>query len=134
MARDVEDLYHRYGPMVLRRCRRFVKDGEKALDAMQDTFVQVLRHESRLGADGHSSLLYRIATNALLAADPFQASFVPTTKAMRRMGPGSSGAASVRSGTSSHAATRRSRARSRRRAARSTRPTTSSSRARATSS
>jgi RNA polymerase sigma-70 factor (ECF subfamily) len=39
---------------------------EKALDAMQDTFVQILRHEKRLNDSAPSSLLYRIATNTCL--------------------------------------------------------------------
>jgi RNA polymerase sigma-70 factor (ECF subfamily) len=66
VAVNVEELYRRYGPMVLRRCRRLLRDEEKALDAMQDTFVQVLRYEERLVGDGTSSLLFRIATNVCL--------------------------------------------------------------------
>jgi RNA polymerase sigma-70 factor (ECF subfamily) len=52
--------------MVLRRCRQLLLNEEKALDAMQDTFVQLLRNEERLTADAPSSLLYRIATNVCL--------------------------------------------------------------------
>jgi RNA polymerase sigma-70 factor (ECF subfamily) len=52
--------------MVLRRCRRLLGSEEDALDAMQDTFVQVLRHRDRLDARGPSSLLYRVATNVCL--------------------------------------------------------------------
>jgi len=63
---DVEALYRRYGPMVVRRCRQLLQNEEKALDAMQDTFVAVLRHEKRLTAAAPSSLLYRIATNTCL--------------------------------------------------------------------
>lgn len=66
MALDVEALYRRYGPMVLRRCRRILLNEEKAMDAMQDTFVQILRHEKRLNNSAPSSLLYRIATNTCL--------------------------------------------------------------------
>ena len=66
MAIDVEALYRKYGPMVLRRCRQLLVNEDKALDAMQDTFVQLLRHEQRLTADAPSSLLYRIATNTCL--------------------------------------------------------------------
>ena len=66
MALDVEALYTRYGPMVLRRCRYLLRDEADALDAMQDTFVQVLRHRERLDARGPSSLLYCIATNVCL--------------------------------------------------------------------
>ena len=39
---------------------------EKALDAMQDTFVQVLRFQEKLTDTAPSSLLYRIATNVCL--------------------------------------------------------------------
>ena len=63
---DVEALYEKYGPMVLRRCRSVLRNEEVALDALQDTFVQVLRHEKRLNMDAPSSLLYRIATNICL--------------------------------------------------------------------
>ena len=66
MAIDVEALYRQYGPMVLRRCRQLLQNEEKALDAMQDTFVQLLRRSQKLTADAPSSLLYRIATNTCL--------------------------------------------------------------------
>ena len=63
---DVEQLYRTHGPMVLRRCRRLVRDEAQALDAMQDVFVQVLRHHSTLDATAPSSLLFRLATNVCL--------------------------------------------------------------------
>jgi RNA polymerase sigma-70 factor (ECF subfamily) len=63
---DVQALYEKYGPMVLRRCRYLLRNEERALDALQDTFVQVLRHEKRLKLYAPSSLLYRIATNICL--------------------------------------------------------------------
>jgi RNA polymerase sigma-70 factor (ECF subfamily) len=66
VALDVEALYTRYGPMVLRRCRGMLGDEAEALDALQDTFVQVIRHRERLDARGPSSLLYCIATNVCL--------------------------------------------------------------------
>ncbi len=66
MAVEVEGYYRRYGPMVLRRCRSLLRDEEQAVDAMQDVFVQLLRHEARLSGDAPSSLLYRIATNVCL--------------------------------------------------------------------
>jgi RNA polymerase sigma factor (sigma-70 family) len=66
LAIDVEALYRKYGPMVLRRCRQLLQSEDGALDAMQDTFVQLLRHANRLTADAPSSLLYRIATNVCL--------------------------------------------------------------------
>ena len=45
---DVEALYEKYGPMVMRRCRQLLKDETEALDATQDVFVQVLRRRDRL--------------------------------------------------------------------------------------
>ena len=62
---DIEDLYRRYGPMVLRRCRWMLRDETWAKDAMQDVFVQLLRRETLL-AEHPSSLLHRIATNTCL--------------------------------------------------------------------
>ncbi len=66
MAVDVKDLYTRYGPLVLRRCRTLLRQEEEAVDAMQDVFVRVLVHQNRLDERGCSSLLYRIATNVCL--------------------------------------------------------------------
>ncbi len=66
MAVDVEGMYRRYGPMVLRRCRRLLGDEEHAVEAMQDTFVQLLRHRERLDDSAPSSLMYRMATNVCL--------------------------------------------------------------------
>lgn len=66
MALDIEALYERYGPMVLRRCRRLLRDEAKAQDAMQDVFVAMLRHEERLSDDAPAALLLRTATNVCL--------------------------------------------------------------------
>jgi len=63
---DIEGLYQRYGPMVVRRCRQLLRDEEEARDVSQDVFVQLLRHRDRLTAQYPSSLLYRIATNLSL--------------------------------------------------------------------
>ncbi len=63
---DVEALYRRYGPMVLRRCRHLLRNEDLAADAMQETFVKVLRHRATLNDRYPSSLLYRIATNVCL--------------------------------------------------------------------
>jgi RNA polymerase sigma-70 factor (ECF subfamily) len=43
-AIDVEAVYRRYGPMVLRRCRTLLRDEERARDAMKDTFVKLVRY------------------------------------------------------------------------------------------
>jgi RNA polymerase sigma-70 factor (ECF subfamily) len=63
---DVEQLYRKYGPMVMRRCRFLLRNEQKALDAMQDTFVRLLRSREKLNDAAPSSLLYRIATNVCL--------------------------------------------------------------------
>jgi RNA polymerase sigma-70 factor (ECF subfamily) len=63
---DVEGLCERYGPMVLRRCRRLLRDEDEAMDACQEVFVRLLERRDRLDACHPSSLLYRIATNLCL--------------------------------------------------------------------
>jgi RNA polymerase sigma-70 factor, ECF subfamily len=63
---DVEALYRRYGPMVVRRCRYLLRSPEEADDVAQEVFVRLLRQRERL-TDAHpSSLLYRMATNLSL--------------------------------------------------------------------
>jgi RNA polymerase sigma-70 factor (ECF subfamily) len=66
VAIDVEQYYRTYGPMVLRRCRHLLREEDLAVDAMQDTFVQLLRYQDRLKDQHPSSLLYRMATNVCL--------------------------------------------------------------------
>lgn len=65
-AVDVEALSRRYGAMVLRRCRRLLRDEDEALDACQDVFIRVIEHRHRLNDRYPSSLLYRMATNVCL--------------------------------------------------------------------
>jgi RNA polymerase sigma factor (sigma-70 family) len=65
LATDIEDLYRRYGPVVLRRCRTLLRDEEKALDAMHETFEQLLRRPG-LQVGSPVSLLWRVATNVCL--------------------------------------------------------------------
>ncbi len=65
---DVDGMYRRFGPMVLRRCRSLLRDEDAAADAMQETFVRVLRNRETLSGEYPSSLLYRIATNVCLNA------------------------------------------------------------------
>lgn len=66
VALDVEGLYRTYGPMVLRRCRKMLRDEDEAMDAMQDVFVQMVRKSETLEDRGLSALLYRTATNLCL--------------------------------------------------------------------
>lgn len=65
---DVDDYYRRFAPMVLRRCRRLLGEEELAVEAMQDTFVLLIRHQDRLRDQAPSSLLYGMATNVCLNA------------------------------------------------------------------
>ncbi len=65
-ALDIEALSLRYGAMVLRRCRRLLRDEDEALDACQDVFVRLLVNRRRLEGAFPSSLLFRIATNVCL--------------------------------------------------------------------
>jgi RNA polymerase sigma-70 factor (ECF subfamily) len=66
MAIDVAAWYEKYGPMVIRRCRKILGNGEDAQDAVQDVFVNLLRGETRLHGQFPSSLLYTMATNICL--------------------------------------------------------------------
>lgn len=66
LASDVEALYRRYGPMVLRRCRFLLRDEHQAVDAMQDVFVNVLRNRDGLTGEAPSALLHKVATNVCL--------------------------------------------------------------------
>lgn len=65
-ALDVGALCRRYGPMVLRRCRRLLRDDAEALDASQDVFVRLVERRDRLNGEYPSSLLFRMATNVCL--------------------------------------------------------------------
>jgi RNA polymerase sigma-70 factor (ECF subfamily) len=63
---NLEALYRRYGPLVLRRCGQLLRDSAEAEDAMQEVFMQILRNPGLIEAEFPSSLLYKIATNACL--------------------------------------------------------------------
>jgi RNA polymerase sigma-70 factor, ECF subfamily len=63
---DIDALYRKYGPMVLRRCRKLLGDEEQAMDAAQETFVKLLRYQNTLNDRAPSSMLYTIATNICL--------------------------------------------------------------------
>jgi RNA polymerase sigma-70 factor (ECF subfamily) len=67
MAIDIAAWYKKYGPMVIRRCRKILGNAEEdALDAVHDVFVNLLRGEKRLHGQFPSSLLYTMATNICL--------------------------------------------------------------------
>ena len=66
MSIDVAAWYEKYGPMVIRRCRKILGNGEDALDAVHDVFINLLKGETRLHGQYPSSLLYTMATNVCL--------------------------------------------------------------------
>jgi len=66
MAIDVAAWYEKYGPMVIRRCRKILGNGEDALDAVHDVFVNLIQESERLHGQYPSSLLYTMATNVCL--------------------------------------------------------------------
>jgi len=66
MKIDIEECYKKYAPMIYRRCSFLLKNEDEALDAVQDVFVNLLRHSKRLHGQFLSSLLYTIATNICL--------------------------------------------------------------------
>jgi RNA polymerase sigma factor (sigma-70 family) len=63
---DIDALYRRYSPMVLRRCRRLLGDDAGAEDVMHDVFVKVLSHRDRLDSAAPASLLWTVATRLCL--------------------------------------------------------------------
>jgi RNA polymerase sigma-70 factor (ECF subfamily) len=66
MAVDIDSLYRTHGPMVLRRCRTLLRDENKAVDAMHDVFVELLRRENHLDARAPAGLLLTTATHVCL--------------------------------------------------------------------
>ncbi|HJX65913.1 MAG TPA: sigma-70 family RNA polymerase sigma factor [Polyangia bacterium] len=66
MAVNIDSLYRTHGPMVLRRCRTLLRDENKAVDAMHDVFVELLRRENRLDARAPAGLLLTTATHVCL--------------------------------------------------------------------
>ncbi len=66
MAVDIDSLYRSHGPMVLRRCRRLLRDEAKAVDAMHDVFVEILRRRESLAARAPAGLLLTTATHVCL--------------------------------------------------------------------
>ncbi len=66
MAVDIESFYRSYGPLVLRRCRHLLRDEAKAVDAMHDVFVEILRRKNSLDASSPAGLLLTTATHVCL--------------------------------------------------------------------
>jgi len=66
MAVDIESFYRSHGPRVLRRCRQLLRDEAKAVDAMHDVFVEILRRKDSLDASSPAGLLLTTATHVCL--------------------------------------------------------------------
>lgn len=63
----VAELYKKWGPTIYSRCRRMLRDSNRAEDATQEIFVSVIRHIES-APDDRTALywLYRITTNYCL--------------------------------------------------------------------
>lgn len=62
----VEEMWERYGGLVLRRCRQLLGNEDDAMDVSQDVFLQVVRRRNGRGIEFPSSYLYHAATNLSL--------------------------------------------------------------------
>jgi RNA polymerase sigma-70 factor (ECF subfamily) len=63
----IEKLYVTYGPMVVRRARRFLGNEHAAADAAQDVFLRVVRHSGQFrGAASPTTWLFQVTTNHCL--------------------------------------------------------------------
>jgi RNA polymerase sigma-70 factor (ECF subfamily) len=59
---DVEDAYQKYGHLVVKRCRRILRDPGLAEDAAQEVFVRLWRYGSAFfAAESKLFWLYRVA-------------------------------------------------------------------------
>ena len=59
---DLADLYRRFGPLVLNRCRRVLRDDAAAEDVLQDVFLRIWRYQDSFArADSKVAWLYRVA-------------------------------------------------------------------------
>jgi len=65
---DADELFRKYWPMVLRRCRQMLGNTDSATDAAQEVFIILHDKRDTLHADHPSSLLWRMATNQCLKA------------------------------------------------------------------
>ncbi len=64
---ELADLYDRYAPVLLHRCRSILKNEEAAQDAVQETFARVMRNADTFRAQSRpTTWMYRISTNYCL--------------------------------------------------------------------
>ena len=60
---DAEEIYRKYGPMIIRRCRMLLGDADAAADAAQEVFVKLIENRDKLKIEYPSSFLWTMATN-----------------------------------------------------------------------
>ena len=65
---DADELFRKYWPMVLRRCRQMLGDNDSASDAAQEVFIILYDKQDSLHGEYPVSLLWRMATNQCLKA------------------------------------------------------------------
>jgi len=64
---ELRELYDRYAPVLLQRCRSILKNEEAAQDAVQETFARVLRNSDTFRQQSSPlTWMYRISTNYCL--------------------------------------------------------------------
>ncbi|MCB9679543.1 MAG: RNA polymerase sigma factor [Alphaproteobacteria bacterium] len=64
---ELRDLYDRYAPVLLQRCRSILKNEEAAHDAVQETFARVIRNADTFRQQSSPlTWMYRISTNYCL--------------------------------------------------------------------
>ncbi len=67
MSLDVEQLYRRYGDMVLGRCRSLLRNDAEAQEAMQEVFLRLHRYQDSFrGEASPTTYLYKITTTTCL--------------------------------------------------------------------
>jgi RNA polymerase sigma-70 factor, ECF subfamily len=65
---DIEQLYLRYGHMVLRRARRILADDQEANEVLQEIFVSLMEQPDQFsGGSTISTWLYSVTTHACLS-------------------------------------------------------------------
>ena len=65
----ISQQYRRFGPVILSRCRRILRDRALAEDVCQEVFVRVFTHLDRARSDEEALMwMYRVSTNLCLDA------------------------------------------------------------------
>jgi DNA-directed RNA polymerase specialized sigma24 family protein len=71
LTQQVEGLYHRYHPRLLRRCLRITRDRALAEDALHSAFVKLMRHGGGLAqACSEIAFLNRVVDRCCYVSPP----------------------------------------------------------------